>query len=66
MELAFFCFRVQSCFSELIQHFFDVTLVLCDVIGVDQDVVQVDHYAHIQEVGEHVVHKALEGGWGVG
>ena len=61
MELAFFCFRVQSRFLELIKHFFDVTLVLRDVIGVDQDVVQVDHYAYIQEVGEHVVHEALEG-----
>jgi len=65
MELTFFCFRVQSHFLESIQHFFYVTPVLHDVIRVDQDVVQVDHYAHIQEVGEHVVHEALESGWGV-
>jgi len=42
-----------------------MTLVLRDVIGIDQDVVQVNHYAHIQEVGEHVIHEALESGWGV-
>jgi len=65
MELTFFCFRVQSRFLESIQHFFDVTPMLRDVVGVDQDVVQVDYYAHIQEVGEHIVHEALEGGWGV-
>jgi len=39
-----------------------VSPVLHDVIGVNQDVVQVDYYTHIQEIGEHVVHKALEGG----
>ena len=65
MELTFFCFRVQSRFLESIQHFFDVTPMLRDVVGVDQDVIQVDYYAHIQEVGEHIVHEALEGGWGV-
>jgi len=37
-----------------------------DVVGVNQDVVQVNYYAHIQEIGEHVVYKALEGGWGIG
>jgi len=46
---------------KLFQHFFDMVLVLCDIIGVDQDVIQVDYYAHIKEVGEHVVHEALEG-----
>jgi len=37
-------------------------LVLRDVIGVDQDVVQVDYYAYVQEIGEYVVHEALESG----
>jgi len=39
--------------------------VLRDVIRVDQDVVQVDYHAHIQEIGEQVVHEALECGWSV-
>jgi len=39
--------------------------VLRDVIGIDQDVVQVNHYAHIQEVREHVIHEVLESDWGV-
>ena len=65
MEFTFFCFYVQSCFLELFQYLFDVAPVLCDIIGVDQDVVQVDHYTHIQEVREHVVHEALEGSWSV-
>jgi len=36
---------------------------LHDIIGVNQDVVQVDYYAHIQEVREHVVHEVLKGSW---
>jgi len=39
--------------------------VLRDIIGVNQDVVQVDYYAHIQEVREHVIHEALESSWSV-
>ena len=65
MELVFFCFCVQSRFSESFQHFFDVAPVLRDIVGVDEDVIQVDHYAHIQEVREHIIHEALEGNWSV-
>jgi len=43
-----------------------VAPVLRDIIRVDQDVVQVDYYAHIQEIGEHIIHEALESGWSVG
>ena len=39
--------------------------VLCDIIRVDQDVIQVDYYAHIKEVREHIVHEVLEGNWSV-
>ena len=35
MELVFFCFRVQSHFLELLQHFFDVAPVLHDIVGVN-------------------------------
>jgi len=65
VELAFLRFCVQSRFLESLQYFFDMALVLHDIIGVDQDVVQVDYYAHIQEVREQVVHESLEGDWSV-
>jgi len=42
-----------------------VAPVLRDIIGVDQDVVQVDYYAHIKEVREYVVHEALEDSWSI-
>jgi len=42
-----------------------VVLVLCDIIRVDQDVIQVDYYVYIKEVREYAVHKALEGNWSI-
>jgi len=65
MEFAFFCLCIQSCFLESFQYSFNVAPVLHDIIGVDQDIVQVNYYAHIQEVGEHIVHEALEGSWSI-
>jgi len=65
MEFVFFCLCIQSQFSESFQDFFDMAPVLCDIIGIDQDVVQVDYYTHIKQVREHVVHKALEGSWSI-
>jgi len=50
---------------ESFQYLFDMAPVLHDIIRVDQDVVQVDYYVHIQEVRENVVHEALESGWSV-
>jgi len=38
-----------------------MALVLCDIIGVAQDVIQVNYYAHVKEVGKHVVHEVLKG-----
>jgi len=37
-----------------------MALVLRDIIGVDQDVIQVNYYAHVKEVSEHIVHEALK------
>jgi len=50
MKSVFFCLCIQSCFSESFQDLFNVALVLHNIVGVDQDVVQVDYYTHIQEV----------------
>ena len=65
MEFAFFCLCIQSQFAKSFQHFFDMALVLHDIIRVDQDVVQVDYYAHIKEVREYVVYEMLEDSWSV-
>ena len=42
-----------------------MALVLHDIIRVDQDVVQVDYYAHIKEVREHVIHEVLKDSWSI-
>jgi len=46
---------------ESFQYLFDMAPVLHDIIRVDQDVIQVDYYAYIKDVREHVVHEVLEG-----
>ncbi len=40
--------------------------MLGHVVGIDEDIVQVDHDGDIKHVREDVVHKALESGRGVG
>jgi len=39
--------------------------VLCNVIGVNQDVIQVNYYAHVKEVREYIVYETLEGSWSI-
>jgi len=51
---------------ESFQYFFDVVLMLCDVIGVDQNVIQINYYAYIKEVGENIVHEVLKDSWSIG
>jgi len=40
--------------------------VYLNVVGVDEDVVEVDDNTDIKHVGEDVVHKSLERHWGIG
>ena len=45
--------------SEYLSDMFDV---LFRVLGVDEDVIEVDDHERVEEVGEDVVHEVLEGG----
>ena len=45
--------------SEYLSDMFDV---LFRVLGVDEDVVEVDDHERVEEVREDVVHEVLEGG----
>ena len=56
--------------DDITQHQSHVKEVLkrlqkAELYGVNQDVVLVDYYAHVQEVGEYIVHEALESSWSV-
>ena len=45
--------------SEYLSDMFDM---LFRVLGVDEDVVEVDNHEHVEEVREDVVHEVLESG----
>ena len=45
--------------SEYLSDMFDM---LFRVLGVDEDVVEVDDHEHVKEVGEDVIHEVLESG----
>ena len=40
-------------------------LMVNQIIGVNQDVVQVDDYRDVQEIGEDFIHEMLEGQWSI-
>ena len=42
-----------------------MSLVLGHIFGVNEDIVEVDNDANVEEVTENVIHEALESGGGV-
>ena len=66
MEFTFIGTSVQSVLSELAENFFNVFPITVRVVGEDEDVVEVDNDADVQEVLENVVHEPLKCGRGVG
>ena len=56
--------RVQeeTVLPEPLEHLSDMFDMLFRVLGVDEDVVEVDDHEHVKEVREDVVHEVLEGG----
>ena len=61
VKLAFSGVCVEAMFPEPAEDFFDVLFVLRHVVGVDEDVVEVDDDTDIEEVAEDVVHETLKG-----
>ena len=47
-------------FSEVSEHFTDVVMMEIGIIGVDEDVIQVNEDANIKEVTKTVVHELLK------
>ena len=65
-ELAFLDLGIKIVGAEAAQYLSYMVVVIGRVIGVDEDVVQVDHDADIQEILEDVIHELLEGGRCIG
>ena len=57
---------IESIFAEPSKNFFNVLLVVREVIRVDENIVEVDDNRDIDHIGESVVHEMLECGGSIG
>src|SRR5882672_8725929 len=63
MELAFVCIGKKSVSAELSEYFPNMSFVLGNFVGIDEDVIQVDYDYDIDHIHEYVVHKSLKSCW---
>jgi len=66
VELALVSLGIETVLVEAVEDFLDVCQMLFWVVGVDEDVIQVDNYRDINHIGEDVIHEPLESSWGIG
>jgi len=63
MEFAFFsCMGKKSVSVESVEYFPNMTFVLRNIVGIDEDVVQIYDDYDVDHVCENVIHKSLKSG----
>lgn len=60
MKLTFLHFYVQLVFKESLQYSTDVHLVLLEVLGKDQNIIELHEHKDIEEISEHIINKSLK------
>src|SRR5467141_4076865 len=63
VELAFVCTGKKSVSLESSEYFPDMGFVLRNVVGIDEDVVQIDDDYDVNHIREDVVHESLKICW---
>ena len=66
VELTFIHASIKPMGAETSEDFSDMFAVFLQVIGVDQDFIEIYNHGDIHHVGKNVIHKALESGRGIG
>ena len=61
MERAFMSSSKKAIFAESTEYLSDMCSMDVNIVGVDEDIIQIDYYTNIDHVGEDVVHKPLKG-----
>src|SRR5882724_12671909 len=61
MKLALISLGKNSISSESLEYFLNMGLVLGHIVGVDEDVIQIDDDCDINHVCENIIHKSLKG-----
>src|SRR5882672_4741785 len=63
VELAFVCTGQKSVSAESSEYFPNMSFVLGNVVGIDEDVVQIDDDYDVDHIREDVIHELLESCW---
>jgi len=63
VELAFVCMGKKSISVESLEYFLNMSFMLRNVVGIDEDVVQVDDDYDVNQIHEDVVHESLKSCW---
>ena len=66
MEIAFVSSGVKTIFSETSEYLSHMFTMEFWIVGVDEDIIQVENNTDIKHVGEDIVHKSLKSGWSIG
>ena len=66
MEIAFVSSGIETIFSEMPEYLLDMFTMEFQIVGVDEDIIQVDNNSDIKHVGEDIVHKSLKSGRSIG
>src|SRR5882724_3777878 len=65
MELTFVCVSKQSISAEPAKYFLNVSFVFINVVGIDENVVQIYDDNDVNHICEDVVHELLKSCWSI-
>jgi len=65
VELAFVCTGKQFISTEPTKYFLNVSFVFRNVVGIDENVVQIYDDNHVDHICEDVIHKSLKSCWSI-
>src|SRR5882724_10966539 len=65
MELAFVCASKQSISTEPAKYFLNVSFVFGNVVGIDENVVQIYDDNDVDHICEDVIHESLKSCWSI-
>jgi hypothetical protein len=66
MEIAFVSSGIETIFSKTPEYLPDMFVMEFRIVGVDEDIIQVDNNTDIEHVREDIVHKSLKSGRSIG
>src|SRR3954466_16340008 len=65
-ELTLRILSIEFVFSKLFQYKTKVFSMFLFILGVYQDIIQINHDELVEVFHEYIVHQSREGGWGIG